>query len=110
MGRKGISFQWQAPELVDYENEPRSKESDVYAFSRVCYEIFTGTIPFFKLCYDSKVLVSVLSGDRPSKPSPSSRSWTSWGLTNNIWSMMEAYSREAPFQRPAMQDIVAQLE
>lgn len=42
---KGGSIRWQAPELFGADNDevvPNSKESDIYAWSCVCYEVFRG--------------------------------------------------------------------
>jgi hypothetical protein len=42
VGSKGGTTRWQAPELNDPENDhsvPNTKESDVYAWSCVCYEV-----------------------------------------------------------------------
>ena len=52
VGRKGGSTRWQAPELVDPERDevvPNSKESDVYAWSCVCYEVRQNVLCIQKL-------------------------------------------------------------
>ncbi|KAG6917336.1 hypothetical protein DXG01_002907 [Tephrocybe rancida] len=72
---RGGTVRWQAPELfkveTDQESEseiPRNtKATDVYAFSCVCYEIFSGNIPF-KNSSDAQVMLKVMGGERPALP------------------------------------------
>ncbi|RDB18405.1 Serine/threonine-protein kinase STY8 [Hypsizygus marmoreus] len=107
---KGGSMQWQGPELFDVEKDdivPNSKASDVYAWSCVCYEIFTGKIPFFELPRDAVVIAKIQSGVRPSRPLPSSPAWHSWGLTESIWALMQACWSKNPEERPTMPQIIA---
>ncbi|KAG6847270.1 hypothetical protein H0H93_009148, partial [Arthromyces matolae] len=110
----GGSKRWQAPELIntgDVDDRARSntKESDIYAFGCVCYEIFTGNIPFFGTKFDASVSHKILSGLRPECPSPSSPSWTDWGLTLGIWSLMEWCWNPDPAQRPSSIEIDRRL-
>ncbi|KAF8068001.1 kinase-like domain-containing protein [Lyophyllum atratum] len=111
VGSKGGSIRWQAPELFDIDNDDivdNSKASDVYAFSCVCYEIFTGNIPFFEVPRDSAVMLKVKAGARPSRPPVLSPAWASWGLTDIIWALMRACWNTDPNQRPTIQSIVTQ--
>ncbi|RDB18407.1 Serine/threonine-protein kinase STY8 [Hypsizygus marmoreus] len=106
---KGGSIRWQAPELFDIENDQvvnNSKASDVYAWSCVCYEIFTGNIPFFELARDSSVMLKVKAGLRPSLPLDSNLAWDSWGLTESTWHLMQDCWRDDPDGRPSIQEIM----
>ncbi|KAF5373249.1 hypothetical protein D9615_007439 [Tricholomella constricta] len=109
---RGGSARWQAPELFDIENDDElhnTKASDIYAWSCVCYEIFTGRIPFFELPRDTAVMLRVQTGTRPSRPEASSVSWSSWGLTEALWSLMGDCWRQHPGDRPTVGDVIARL-
>ncbi|KAF9469363.1 kinase-like domain-containing protein [Collybia nuda] len=109
---KGGSIRWQAPELFGAESDelvPNSKASDIYAWACVCYEIFTGDVPFFEFGRDSTVMFKVGLGKRPSCPLSASQSWVAWGLTESLWSLMESCWKEDPSERPSAEVIVAQL-
>ncbi|KNZ78276.1 putative serine/threonine-protein kinase [Termitomyces sp. J132] len=109
---KGGSTRWQAPELFDVENDESVKNttaSDVYAFGCVCYEIFTGEVPFATIHRDSAVLFQVKSGVRPNRPPPSSLSWQTWGLTEKIWMIMQQCWKQSPIERPSSAEIFQQF-
>jgi len=106
---QGGSVRWQAPELFDVETDDvvhNSKPSDVYAFSCVVYEIFTGNIPFYELHRDPAVMAKVQSGVRPSCPPGLSPAWQVWGLTDPLWSLMTICWDADPAARPTIQDIL----
>ncbi|RDB18377.1 Serine/threonine-protein kinase STY8 [Hypsizygus marmoreus] len=109
---KGGSARWQAPELYAPESDkdiPNSKASDVYAWACVCYEIFTGNVPFFEIARISTVQLKVQQGSRPSRPSTSSPAWDSWGLTESFWLLIEICWSECPDARPRIQEIITQI-
>ncbi|KAF9469364.1 kinase-like domain-containing protein [Collybia nuda] len=109
---KGGSVRWQAPELFGAESDelvPNSKESDVYAWGCVCYEIFTGAVPFFEFSRDSTVMLKVGLGQRPSCPYKTSPPWVDWGLTDDIWLLKQDCWREDPAQRPSADGIIARF-
>ncbi|KAF8071435.1 kinase-like domain-containing protein [Lyophyllum atratum] len=104
---KGGSVRWQAPELFDSEMDELVKNteaSDVYAWSCVCYEIFSGDVPFPKM-RDTAVMLQVTRGARPPRPLDSSPSWTVWKLTEDLWTLMEACWKEQPADRPTMDQV-----
>ncbi|KAF8066577.1 kinase-like domain-containing protein [Lyophyllum atratum] len=108
---KGGSVRWQAPELFDPDTDEQpknTKASDIYAWSCVCYEIFTGDIPFPRL-RDTAVMLHVTRGYRPLRPKNFSASWSEWGLTNDIWLLMQECWKENPVARPRMALVVAQF-
>ncbi|KAG6824397.1 hypothetical protein H0H92_006974 [Tricholoma furcatifolium] len=109
---KGGSVRWQAPELIDIENGEEVKNSlasDVYAWGCVAFELFTGTVPFAHIQRDTTILFHVKSGLRPERPSSSSDPWMTWGLTEEIWALMEQSWKSQPAQRPSSAAIVEHL-
>ncbi|KAG6855866.1 hypothetical protein H0H87_009901 [Tephrocybe sp. NHM501043] len=115
---RGGSIRWQAPELFnvangDDEEEPEvaknSTESDAYAWGCVCLEIFTGQVPFAQLPNEFSVMLRVQSGARPSRPPKSSPAWTAWGLTDDIWSLMQSCWDREPSHRPSASTIVEKI-
>ncbi|KAG6907607.1 hypothetical protein DXG01_008225 [Tephrocybe rancida] len=103
---KGGSVRWQAPELFDVENDSmvkNSEASDVYAWACVCYEIFTGNVPFYQLLRDPTITLQVKSGARPTKPPYSSLPWHEWGLTEPVWTLMQDCWQEYPAARPTIE-------
>lgn len=112
VGSKGGSIRWQAPELFDPDSDQvvkNSVASDVYALSCVFFEIFTGTVPFAHISLDYTIMLQVKSGARPARPSDSSPSWGPWGLTENIWSLMQACWEADPVKRPTLDDANARM-
>ncbi|KAG6822190.1 hypothetical protein H0H92_014372, partial [Tricholoma furcatifolium] len=109
---KGGTVAWQAPELFDPDNDENAKntkESDVYAWGCVAYEIFTGDIPFAGV-KDFRVISIVQSGKCPTRPSSDSKAWTDWGLTDDIWLLMEETWKRLPGNRPPCTKIVERLK
>ncbi|KAG6910118.1 hypothetical protein DXG01_013172, partial [Tephrocybe rancida] len=104
---------WQAPELFDPETEETvytTKESDIYAFGCLAYEIFTGEVPFARISRDTTIMYKVIRGERPSRPPATSLSWVVWGLTEGIWLSMESCWSGDLTKRPAISKVVAELE
>ncbi|KAG6826273.1 hypothetical protein H0H92_000466, partial [Tricholoma furcatifolium] len=109
---RGGSIRWMAPELLNYDDEDmayNTTASDVYAWGCVCLEIFTSEFPWAHLAIDAFVLQRVLAGYHLERPPDSSRSWTEWGLTETIWSLMENCWRRDPEIRLSAAEIVQSL-
>ncbi|KAF8995840.1 kinase-like domain-containing protein, partial [Cyathus striatus] len=96
------TLRYQAPELFAPEDatEPKlTKESDIYSFSCLCYEVFTNKIPFYEIPFEPTVVIQVYSGNRPSRPPPNDPSWNFWGLTEDIWKLIENCWNQIPASR-----------
>lgn len=106
------TLRWQAPELLyasrfGAELSKLTTKSDVYAFSCVCLEIFSGKIPFADL-YDGGVIMEVAVNDnRPPWPGPDA---AARGLNEGIWSIMQLCWNTKPADRPDMPFVVNHLE
>ncbi|KAJ8083249.1 hypothetical protein PM082_009121 [Marasmius tenuissimus] len=72
---------WLAPELLLGGGGP-SKESDMYSYTCVCYEIFTGLQPYAELANKMAVAFNVAQGNRPSRPEDISE------LSDEMWTLM----------------------
>ncbi|KAJ7234900.1 kinase-like domain-containing protein, partial [Mycena haematopus] len=94
----GGTMRWQAPEL--FRGSRNSFASDVYTFSCVCYEIFTGTLPFHELSADVAVMYKVMHGDRPSRSS---------SILDEVWNVMQECWKEDPQERPSAEHLVFRL-
>ncbi|KAF8996202.1 kinase-like domain-containing protein [Cyathus striatus] len=110
----GGTVRWQAPELVDpdIEDVRTTKESDVYAFACVCYELFTGKVPFYEISRDAAVTLRISRGEKPSQPDLKSRYPDSVfyrGLTEEIWSIMQDCWRREPAERPNINEALNRL-
>jgi serine/threonine protein kinase len=121
----GGTVRWQAPEFFDPENEnsKSTKETDVYAFSCVCYEvrvicqcqlscqlthfikIFTCQVPFHEISREPTVIAKVMGGKRPSCPAKNSVPFIEWGLTDAMWGLMQQCWDRDPENRPTMSSI-----
>ncbi|KAG6808307.1 hypothetical protein H0H92_004573 [Tricholoma furcatifolium] len=109
---KGGSLRWQAPELFDLENGEERRntmESDIYAWACVAYEIFAGKVPFAHLNREAAIMNYVSKGGQPTRPPASAASWNVWGLTEDIWALMQMCWAPQPPARPLVQDVVNYL-
>ncbi|KAG6914547.1 hypothetical protein DXG01_016677 [Tephrocybe rancida] len=119
---KGGTSRYQAPELHIPELESdhktshghttlhNTKETDVYAWGSLCYEILTGNIPFHELPTEHIVVLRIMEGKTPSRPDRNSRAWTKNGLTDELWDMMAQCWALKSLDRPTMAHISAQLD
>ncbi|KAG7095844.1 hypothetical protein E1B28_006539 [Marasmius oreades] len=96
---------WLAPEILRPGPDCfPSKQSDVYAYACVCYEIFTERIPFYELAEAAIVFVVLMDKQHPSRPESCEK------LRGPMWDMMVTCWNEAPFSRPTMADVQARMQ
>ncbi|KAG6808709.1 hypothetical protein H0H92_003174 [Tricholoma furcatifolium] len=115
---KGGTTRWHAPELLAIESEDTSglgsvcntKASDVFAWSNICYEIFTGQLPFYEVSHPVKVMVLIMRGATPTRPEDDDVAWQQYGLTNHIWYLMKRCWSFEPSQRPDMTAVISRLD
>ncbi|KAJ8081999.1 hypothetical protein PM082_007845 [Marasmius tenuissimus] len=84
---------WLAPELLF--GSLATKQSDIYAFGCVCFEVFTGgQHPFPELANEAAVALAVTSGKRPTRPVEA------FELTDAMWNLMGESWLLDPLLRP----------
>ncbi|KAF8960149.1 kinase-like domain-containing protein, partial [Flammula alnicola] len=107
----GGTIRWQAPELFDplIEYPRASMQSDVYAYGCVCYEVYTGEVPFYENVRDVTVIYQVMKGEQPSRPNPESPAFRGHGLQDDIWALMEDCWDRVPHRRPTMGQVISRL-
>jgi len=107
--KTGGTVRWQAPELHDpYVIQQNSKASDIYAFACVCYELFSDHAPFYEQKADTAVLLSILQGMRPTRPSDELSKRR--GLGDEIWTIIVTCWVQDPTQRPTAEQVVERLQ
>ncbi|TDL21254.1 kinase-like protein [Rickenella mellea] len=108
----GGILRWQAPELLNperfgHEHARATTCSDVYAFSFICYEIFTDQVPLSNLA-DVAVLVAVAVHDRrPVRPEGISA--ITRGLGENMWNLLQSCWKPKADERPTMLEVTRKL-
>lgn len=127
-GGPGGTSRWTAPELLNGTEDMNNLRTDVYSFGCVLYEvsnlsmlrhtemnhvqIFSGNIPFHEIHMDYPVILKVIRGVRPSRPSHfviTGVLCSSLGLDDHLWRIAEDCWLTDPTSRPTMSDIVARL-
>ncbi|KAK1227557.1 hypothetical protein PQX77_009467 [Marasmius sp. AFHP31] len=94
---------WLAREILS-DNSGPTKESDVYAFACVCYEIYTTLLPFHELPNDAAVMLRVLSGECPMRPTGNLE------LDDRMWNIMEACWNPNPASRPKVTEVLERIK
>ncbi|KAF5342346.1 hypothetical protein D9611_001604 [Ephemerocybe angulata] len=105
---------WRSPELmVSHTPVSPTAASDVYALGIFAYEVFTGQSPFSDLGRGlgnewaaARIYLEVPKGRRPSKPSAGSDAYQRYGLTEEIWGMMERCWAGDPKLRPSAAELL----
>ncbi|KAJ7920371.1 kinase-like domain-containing protein, partial [Mycena leptocephala] len=100
---RGGTARYQAPELISMSTDTTSDfGSDVYAFACTCYEILTGNVPFSEMRNDMQVIMSVVSGARPSRPNTILPNDSLWLLLQDCWAQNSA-------NRPSLTQVIQRL-
>ncbi|CCM04105.1 uncharacterized protein FIBRA_06265 [Fibroporia radiculosa] len=120
------SLRWLAPELIwklsddiwrsrdeaseaeffDRKGTARpSYASDVYAFSMVMYEVFSGNIPFYDQKSDGGVVRTIMSGGYPAFE----ETWTS-RLPDSMLDLMKECWATKPAERPSLQGVLEDIQ
>ncbi|KAK1219992.1 hypothetical protein PQX77_017264 [Marasmius sp. AFHP31] len=94
---------WLAPELLVGSGGP-SKESDIYSYACVCYEIFTGLQPFPDFTNEVTVAFHVAQGKRPSRPEEAPE------LSDVMWALMNVCWDATPTSRPTAAHVLREVE
>ncbi|KAG6861955.1 hypothetical protein C0995_009139 [Termitomyces sp. Mi166 len=103
------SVGYQAPELFNHnKNSVRNEATDVYAFGMLCYEMFTGTLPFSEVAPDLALITAVRQGRRPILPSGPRCHLR--GFDSSIKKLMQDCWSQYPRKRPSARRIVEYLE
>ncbi|ESK86444.1 WD40 repeat-like protein [Moniliophthora roreri MCA 2997] len=100
--RVGGTARWSAPEV--HMGSRATKESDIYSYGCVCYEIISRSLPFHDLPNDAAVVLAVLQRRRPSKPQNAAEM-----LPDELWSLMNQCWETRPESRPGAEDILRSL-
>ncbi|KAI3602889.1 hypothetical protein WG66_011164 [Moniliophthora roreri] len=97
-GPKG-TMRWMAPELFQPEanGETDNSPKDVYAYACTVLEIMTGKPPFPDLL-DAAIILKVITGERPSRPSDV------W-CPDKVWDLVERCWSHNPSERPRAAEI-----
>lgn len=103
----GGTTRWEAPELFDddLESSRPTFKSDVYSIACVMYEVLTGLVPFYEFPRDTTVMFKIMSGVRPSRPSPTPNS----ELLDEVWSIMQECWVTDPQGRPEINKVIDQV-
>ncbi|KAG6907392.1 hypothetical protein DXG01_009039 [Tephrocybe rancida] len=113
MASKGGTTRWQAPELHESEDTAEevynTKATDVFAWAGVCYEIFTGCLPFFEIPHPITIMSKIVQGHIPTCPEHENAAWQARGLNERVWNLMKECWHFKPSTRPDMTQILLKL-
>jgi serine/threonine protein kinase len=113
------TLRWKAPEMITETSPHATKASDIYALAMTFYvspslicsslskwrhfqEVITGHLPFFNTAGDGKVILDVIKGKRPERPSASFP-------PDDIWTLIQSCWVEDVDARPGISSILSQL-
>ncbi|KAG6907398.1 hypothetical protein DXG01_009045 [Tephrocybe rancida] len=113
MASKGGTTCWQAPELHESEDTAEdvynTKATDIFAWAGVCYEIFTGRLPFFEIPHPITIMSKIVQGHIPTRPEHENAAWRERGLNEHVWNLMKECWHFKPSTRPDMTQILLKL-
>ncbi|KAK1221566.1 Rho guanine nucleotide exchange factor [Marasmius sp. AFHP31] len=97
------SMRWMAPELLNTELPVSTTQSDMFAYGCVCYEIFTGRIPFYDLSDTSALYALVFRRQHPSRPAD-------LNPDDPIWEFITSFWNHDPSLRPTAADALDHIQ
>ena len=68
-------------------------------------KVFTGVIPFSSCRSDPAVMYKVRNGERPPRPAEA----TKFGLTDDLWDLVQSAWAQEPEHRPPVESIIGFL-
>ncbi|EIN11550.1 kinase-like protein [Punctularia strigosozonata HHB-11173 SS5] len=105
------SARWMAPELHFPEQFMltfrRTTSSDMYAFGFVCLEVFSGHVPFHWIRQDSNIVLRVVQGERP--PRPTRDECHGREMPDDMWNLITSCWEHYPEHRPCASTVDAAL-
>ncbi|KAK1216990.1 hypothetical protein PQX77_020370 [Marasmius sp. AFHP31] len=78
-----------------------TKESDIYAFACVCYEIYTTRLPFHELANDGAVMLHIMNQKCPKRPPE---------VNDGMWNIMGACWNADSASRPKAAEILERIK
>lgn len=115
----GGTLRYQAPELFELENDGGAEGSlmptntmptDVYAWACLCYQVFTGKLPFFEYRSEAAVMMKVMQGTRPTRPAALEGQDTTRSITEDIWGLMNDCWERDPASRPTIIQALSRVD
>ncbi|KAI5999123.1 kinase-like domain-containing protein [Pisolithus albus] len=103
----GGSLNWMPPELLETDNIGMTRAGDVWSFGMTAFELFTRRNPFHDTCNQKRIMVRILQGLLPCRPSDDS---TRSRMTDEWWNMCCLCWNPIPSSRPSMSTIVDAIE
>ncbi|KAK7037350.1 hypothetical protein VNI00_011100 [Paramarasmius palmivorus] len=98
------TIRWCAPEVALGSSSP-NKECDIYSCGGVFYEaspviIIAGFVPFYEMNQDAAILLAIINGQLPSRPTDTS---------DELWSLMSQCWEREPKSRPIAEALLQRL-
>ncbi|TCD66727.1 hypothetical protein EIP91_001020 [Steccherinum ochraceum] len=100
----GVAVRWSSPELLGGVILRPNFASDIYAFGCTCIELYSRQKPFNHIPTDVQVVYQLALGAKPGRPE------TGKAMPEALWTLVEQCLRPDPSKRPALTEIVNQLE
>ncbi|KAG8920481.1 hypothetical protein FRC01_000732 [Tulasnella sp. 417] len=97
------TLRYSSPDMLDLDGES-TPTTDVWAFGMLILHVMTNKLPYVELMSDAKVIMAIMSGQRPFPVN-----YPELPSTDPLWNVMEECWCEDPTDRPTMTDILDKL-